>query len=193
MAIGFNPNDMELTPGILYWQPHGATASTNLGATLGTIKVAIKTNKAHLLADQTGSTPLDSAISGHEFTLTTEMPQTRDYLLASYLFPHATLEGGTPYDGTSPSAALQWNNKVGSRDLTVAGMLTMHPQDLPTNNSAYDMTFYVACPTEMSEIDNGPAKQSTWKVVWTVYPDTANPATSGSNDYRFMRRGNTSF
>lgn len=190
---GFNPNDMELTPAILFWQPHSATASVNLGATLGSIKVAIKTDKAHLMADQTGSTPLDKAISGHEFTVTTEIPQTRDYQLASYLFPHASLEGGTPFDGTAPSAALQWNNKVGSRDLTVAGQLTLHPQDLALADPSYDMTFYVACPTELSEIDYGPSKQSSWKVVWTVYPDIANPATDGANDYRFMRRGNTTF
>ena len=191
--MGFNPNDMELTPARLYWQPNGATASVDLGATLGTIKVAIKTDKASLLSDQTGSTPIDKAISGHQFTLTTEIPQTRDYQLASYLFPHASLLGGTPFDGASPSAALQWNNKVGARDLTVAGQLTLHPQDIAVGNSAYDITFYVACPEEMSEIDYGPAKQSTWKVVWTVYPDTSHPATSGGNDYRFMRRGNLSF
>ena len=189
----FNPNDMELTPANVSWMPNGATAYVSLGATLSTVKVNIKTNKAHLLADQTGSTPLDSAISGHEFTITTEIPQTRDFQLASYLFPHATLLGGAPYDGTAPSAALEWDNKVGSRDLTVAGQLLLHPQDLAAANTAYDMTFYKACPTEMSEIDYGPAKQSSWKVVWTVYPDTANPHTASGTDYRFMRRGNTSF
>jgi hypothetical protein len=193
MAGTFNPNDMELTPANVSWKPNGATAYVNLGATLGTVKVAIKTSKAHLMADQTGKTPIDSAIDGHEFTVTTEIPQTRDYQLASYLFPHATLIGSSPYNGTSPSAALEWDNKVGSRDLTVAGALLLHPQDLPASNKAYDMTFYVACPTEMSEIDYGPSKQSTWKVVWTVYPDTANPYTASGTDYRFMRRGNTTF
>lgn len=185
--MGFNPNDMELTPGILSWKPAGATAFVDLGATLGTIKVAIKTEKAPLHADQTGSTPLDKAISGHMYTVTTEIPQTRDYQLAEYLFPSASALGGAPYDGAAPSAALQWNNAVGHRDLSVAGQLRIHPQDIALGVESYDMLFYKACPEETSEIDYGPSKQSTWKTVWTIYPDTS------VTPYRFMRRGNTSF
>ena len=147
---GFNPNDMELTPGLITIYPYGniaASAGYALGATLSSIKVGIKTDKAHFMSDQTGSTPLDSAISGQQFTITTEIAQTRDYLLAaSAVFPHAILLGNAPYDGTA---------------------------------------------TEVSELDFSPSKQSTWKIVWTVYPDTANPYSASGTDYRFMMRGNT--
>lgn len=191
----FNPNDMELTPGLITLYPYGNVASSAafpLGATLGNIKVGIKTDKAHFMADQTGSTPLDSAISGQQFTITTEIAQTRDYLLAaSAVFPHAILLGNAPYDGTSTTAAIGWANKVGSKDSSVAVALNIHPQDLPAASTQYDMLFYKVCATEVSEIDFSPSKQSTWKVVFTVYPDTANPHSASGTDYRFMVRGNS--
>ena len=184
---GFNPSDMELTPVKVYWKPNGATASIDIGGTLGNVKVAIATEKADIMADQTGKTPLDKRVSGHKFSVSTKITQTRDFLLASYVFPHASLVGGTPYDGLAPSAALQFNNAVGASDLAVAGELTLHPQDLPDDNKNYDLTFFVACPTEASELDHGPTEQSTWKIDWTVYPD---PSVS---PYRFFRYGNTTF
>lgn len=194
---GFNPNDMELTPGIITLFPYGSTAypasaGYNLGATLSGIKIGIKTDKAHFMSDQTGSTPLDSAISGQQFTITTEISQTRDYILAaSAIFPHCVLLGTTPGDGIAPSAALLWTNKVGQKDSTVSFALNIHPQDIAVGNPSYDMTFFKVAPTEVSELDFTPNKQSTWKIVYTIYPDFANPFTNGGNDYRFMMRGNT--
>ena len=192
---GFNPNDMELTPGLITIYPYGniaASAGYALGATLSSIKVGIKTDKAHFMSDQTGSTPLDSAISGQQFTITTEIAQTRDYLLAaSAVFPHAILLGNAPYDGTATIAALAWVNHVGQKDSTVACSLVIHPQDVPAASTQYDMTFFKVASTEVSELDFSPSKQSTWKIVWTVYPDTANPYSASGTDYRFMMRGNT--
>jgi hypothetical protein len=186
MSISFNPSDMDLTPVNLYWTPHGVTAASGevyLGGTLGNNKVSIASEKADIKADQYGSTPLDKRVSGHKFMISTNITQVKDFQLASYLFPNATLKGTGPFDGSSASAAIEWVNAVGNSDLSVAGKLRMHPQNLPASVVNYDMTFFVACPTEVSEITHGPATQSQWKVEWTVYPDTSvSPA-------RFMQYG----
>jgi hypothetical protein len=197
MSGTFNPNDMELTPAILTIYPYGVTAASaafNLGATLGNIKIAIKTDKAPFHADQTGSTPLDMAISGQQYTITTEIAQTRDYLLAaSAIFPHMQLAGSSPYNGTAPSGGLVFVNAVGAKDSAVAIRLNLHPQDIAIGNQSYDFTFPKVCATEASEIDFSPNKQSTWKLVFTVYPDIANPYSASGTNYTFMVRGNQTY
>lgn len=182
--MAFNPNDMELTPAKVYWKPNGATAFTDFGGTLGNVKVAIATEKSPIKADQTGTTPLDSRISGQKYTVTTKIAQTKDFLLASYVFPHAELLGTAPYDGLAPSAALLFNNQVGDSDLAVAGQLKLHPQDVADDDSSYDYLFYLACPTEASEMTFGPTEQSAFNIVWTVYPNTE------VDGYPFFKYGN---
>lgn len=185
MAI--NPSNMELTPAIISWQPAGATAFTDLGGSLGNIKVALSTEKAEIKADQTGTTPLDKRVSGHKYTVTTEIAEVNDFTLAGYLFPNAT----TITSGAS--AALQWNNAVGNSDISVAGQLKLHPQNRDTADESHDWLFYKAVPTEISEISYGPTDQSRFKVEWTIYPDTSNPYSASGTDYRFMRYGDKDF
>lgn len=185
--MSFNPSDMELTPVQIFWTPAGSTAEVDLGASLGNVKIAVAIEKAPLKADQTGSYILDQAISGGKYSVTTEIAQTKDFQLAGYLFPTAaSVVGTTPYDGASPSAAIQFNNYVGSRSLAVAGNLRLHPQNLAAANTSYDFNFFKACPVEMSEISYGPSEQSRWKVEWMVFPDTS------VTPYKFFRYGKTS-
>lgn len=187
MAIGFNPNDMELTPMIVYWQPAGSSTVYDLGGTLGDVKISVSYEKSDIMADQTGKTPLDKRVSGAKFNVVTEIAQVDNFQLVSLMFPHAELVGSAPYNGAAPSAAVQWNNVVGQSDLSVSGVLTLHPQNRPVGASAYDWTFFLACPTEASEITYGPTKQSTLKIEWTCYPDAS------VSPYRFLRYGDTTF
>lgn len=187
--MSISPNDMELTPVIVSFKPAGATAYVDLGATLGNVKVGVQTEKAEIKADQTGSTPLDKRVSGHKFTITTEIAQTKDFQIGKYIFPNAVLHGGAPFNGTSPSASLEWVNAVGNSDISVAGSLKLHPQYLAASDVSYDLTFPKAVPTEASEISYGPADQSRWKIEWTVYPDVS--ATTGT-DYPFFTYGDPS-
>lgn len=184
--MAFNPNDMELTPMQVFWTPNGATAETDLGGTLGNVKISVAVEKADIKADQTGSTPLDKRVSGHKYSISTNLAQTRDFLIASYAFPNAVLVGGTPFDGSAPMAALDFVNAVGNSDLAKAGILRLHPQDVASDNHSYDWTFPLAAPSEASEITHGPATQSQWKIDWTVYPDV-----SGGAPYKFFRFGDT--
>lgn len=174
---GFNPNDLELTPMQVFWQPHGSTATYELGATLGNVKISVALEKTELKADQTGTTPIDRRVSGAKFMVTTELAQVNDMELVSYIFPHAA------FYGTAASGAIQFNNAVGQSDLAVAGVLTLHPQNMAATAINHDWTFYVAAPTENSEITFGPTEQSRFKVEWGVYPDQS------VTPYRFMRYG----
>lgn len=177
MAGSFNPNDMELTPAIVKWKPHGSTAVYDLGGTLSDIKINFAYEKADIKADQFGSTPLDKRVSGVKVSVVTEITQVNDFQEFGFIFPHASVTGTAPYDGLAPSAAIVWNNTVGSSDLAVAGVLTLHPQNRASGDSSYDWTFFQASPTEISEITYSPTKQSVFKVEWTVFPDTSvNPA-----------------
>ena len=90
---GFNPNDLELTPMIVYWKPQGSTASYDLGATLGNVKISVALEKTELKADQTGTTPIDRRVSGAKFMVTTELAQINDMELVSYIFPNAVFQG----------------------------------------------------------------------------------------------------
>lgn len=182
--MSFTATEMELTPVQVYWKPNGATAFVDLGGTLGDCKISIAYSKSDIKADQTGDTPLDKRISGAKFMVETIITQVNNFQNMSYIFPSASLGGGTPFAGASPSAFVQWNNQVGASDLDKAGVLKLHPQNKGASTiETYDWYFYVACPTESSEIDYGPTKQSGCKVQWTIYPDTS------VTPYRFCRFG----
>lgn len=183
--MAFNVSSMELTPVKVYWTPNGSTAEAYLGGTLGNVKVSVATEKAEIKADQTGTTPLDRRVSGHKYMVTTEIAQINDFTVASYIFPSASALGNAP-------SGIEWYNAVGHSDVSVAGKLRLHPMSQPDNVATYDWTFYVACPTENSEVTYGPTEQSRFKVEWAVYPDIDNPiGASGSGQYRFMRFGDT--
>ncbi len=179
---GFSIQKMELTPVKVYWTPHASTTEYNLGATLGNVKIQVATEKAEIKADQTGTTPLDRRISGHKYTVTTNLAQVNDFTVLPYIFPSASAIG-------SPASAIQWFNAVGHSDIAVAGKLRLHPMSQADSVESYDWTFYVACPTENSEITYSPTEQSQFKVEWAIYPDVSNPQTANGFDFRFMRFG----
>jgi len=192
MSLGtFAPADMQLSPAKVYWQAAGATASNYLGGTLKNVKISFGYKKAPIKADQTGDALLDRRISGFECKIETEIAQTQDMQIFNTIFPNTSLTGGSPYTGSSPSAAVIWNSEVGNSDLSVAGVLTLHPQNYPTTNINYDWTFYKAIASEMSAFEFGPAAQAAWKIEWDVLLDTstASSATPG----RWFRVGNINY
>lgn len=180
--MSFSITSMELTPVKVYWTPNGSTAEAYLGGTLSNVKIQVNTEKAPIKADQTGTTVLDKRISGHMYTVTTEVAQINDFTVASYIFPSASALG-------SPASGIMWYNNVGHSDISVAGKLRLHPMSQSDSTETYDWTFYVACPTENSEVTYSPTEQSRFKVEWAVYPDISNPITASGSDYRFMRFG----
>lgn len=181
---GFNSSLMELTPVKVYWTPAGSTAEAYLGGTLGNVKISVATEKAEIKADQTGTTPLDRRISGHKFMVTTEIAQINDFTISSYIFPSASAIG-------SPASGIEWFNNVGHSDISVAGQLRLHPMSQPDATKTYDWNFFVAAPTENSEVTFGPTEQSKFKVEWAIYPDQAriDGASGGNSKFAFMRFG----
>jgi hypothetical protein len=185
MSGTFAPQDFELSPAKVYFTPAGSTAEIYIGATLADVKINFGYKKSPLKADQTGETVLDNRISGFESTVEFEVAQVNDFDLMAKLFPHASTVGGTPFTGTAPSAAVQFNNAMGQSDLSVAGKLRLHPQVFADANKGWDWTFFKATPNETSDFVYGPTKQIAYKIKMQVFPDTS------TDPFRFFRRGDT--
>jgi hypothetical protein len=82
---------MELTPCIVKVKKPGASTYSDLGGTLGNIKVKTKYKKSPIKADQFGDTDLDARVSGWECNVEFELTQIQDKEQLKVLFPHATL------------------------------------------------------------------------------------------------------
>ncbi len=185
--MSIQPTSMELTPCQVLWKPAGATAAVDMGGTEGGVKINIGYDKSPIQADQYGKTVLDNRVSGHKFTVETIILEVNDFQKLNYIFPSASLGGTTPYTGSAPSAFIEWITNIGHSDLSVAGQLTLHPLVRgATSNGDWDWNFWKASPVEVTEMSFSPTKQSGFKVVWNVFPDTSkSPA-------EFGRMGNTS-
>lgn len=138
----------------------------DLGATLSNVVVNFKYMKSKLSADQTGpDTYLDEAISGIEVTVETEIAEVRDKTKLAKVFPNATLLSA------GSQKALQFNDKVATRQLQYAKNLKLHPLAESDTTEDYDWLFYKAVSTEESSYTFGPTEQAKMKIVWRIYLD----------------------
>jgi hypothetical protein len=160
-------DNMELTPCIVKFKKPGDTAYTDLGGTLGNVKVKITYKKAPIKADQFGDTELNSKVSGFAATVETELTEIKDWTQIKVLFPHATLVG------TSAPYAIDFGTNVGDSDLDNAGELLLHPQSVSSTTEDYDWLCYKAVATADSELTYSPTEQSRMKIIWKIYPDTS--------------------
>lgn len=150
-----------------------------IGGTSGNVTVSFKYEKSPLKADQTGSALRDEAISGMEVTVTTEFLELRDKDKFKLLFPNANLIEDTPQQ------ALEFVDKVATRMLPLAKLLTLHPIVEDSTDVDYDWSFFKAMPSEESEVSFSPTDQMKAKIVWKVYlDDSTSPG-------RFFRIGDT--
>ena len=143
---------------------------TDLGATLGNVVVTWKYLKSQFKADQYGQTVLDSAISGIDISITTELAEIKNKAVWSVVFPHATVVGTT-------TKALHFNDKMTVRDLGSAKILILHPMANGATDYSQDFKFLLAVSTEESSYSLSPTEQQKLKIVWRIYPDmTSLPA-----------------
>lgn len=138
----------------------------DLGGTLSNVVINFKYIKTKLSADQTGpETFLDEAISGIDVTVETEIAEVRNKTTLSRIFPTATLIT------SGAQKALQFNDKVATRQLQFAKNLKLHPLAEADAVEDYDWLFYKAVPTEESSYTFGAAEQGRLKIVWRIYLD----------------------
>lgn len=162
---------MELTPVIVKFKPAGATDYTEIGGTLGNVKVKVGYSKAEIKADQFGTTVLDRRVSGFSATIETEIAQVKNKDLIKILFPHSTEVGTT-------TKMINFKTNVGDSDLGVAGVLVLHPQSLASTDYNGDWTIMKACASAESEFTYSATDQLRAKIVWNVYMDTTNSPAS---------------
>ena len=166
-----NIPSMDIGPCNVKWN------GTDLGGTLDNVVVNFKYMKANIMADQTGETVLDKAVSGVEVTVVTSIVQTRDKDILALIFPNADVVT------VGPQVYLQWNNKVAVRDLPQAQQLVLHPLVEDDAVTDYDWNFYKAMSNEESSVTIGPGEQYKLSITWQIFPDTS------VQPYRFFRYG----
>lgn len=158
-----NPTSFELSPCRVKFK------GVDVGATLGNVKVSLKNAKSELKADQLGSTPIDRRISGHEFTIETELAEIYNKDLWKVIFPNFK-EVGTI------NKLIYADSQLGFSDLSVAGLLNLHPLSKSDGDLSGDYNFYLCTSKAESEIVFSPTEQQKAKIIWTAYPDfTSTP------------------
>lgn len=165
------PTNLDIGPCIVTYD------GVDLGGTLDNVVISIKKPKANLLSDQTGSTPLDKAVTGVEITVATSLAESRVKENWKVAFPHADLVT------VGPQKYIQWNNTVAQRDYTLAKVLILHPMVEDVTTFDFDHYFWKALATEESTFTLGYGEQYKLNLVWTIYPDIS------VQPYRFYRHG----
>lgn len=158
-----------VTPGNLELSPCRVTfAGVDLGATLGNVTISPKYSKVPLKADQFGDqTDIDYVVNGFSVQIETELAETSLKDNWKVVFPNARLvtSGG--------NKAMYFENMVGDKDSSHAGILLLHPLSSVDGTLAHDHRFYKAVATAESQYVFSPSAQSKLKIVWKVLPDTS--------------------
>lgn len=154
--------------------------NTDLGGTSGNVKITFKYEKAAMMADQTGKTTLDMAISGMSCQVQTNFLEVLNKVNLQKAFPSLDL------GGSSPHQYLDLHNKVGTRQIASASPLILHPLNVDQTDADLDYYFWLALPSEDSEITKGPGEQVAMKLLFNILLDTS------VSPYRLFRYGDHS-
>ncbi len=151
---------MELTPMRVTFK------GVDLGGTLGNVTITPETEKAEILADQSGSSVRDRRVSGFNVTIETELAEIKNKDIWKAVFPNAKL-----VDGGLAGKQIYFENNIGDSDLDNAGELILHPLSLPDVDLSGNYKFFKACADAKSSIVYGPAEQARLKILWNVLLD----------------------
>lgn len=157
-------SNLELTPMRVTFD------GVDLGGTLDGVAVGIQYKLSDLMADQMGSTPIDSRISGQEFTVKLRLAEIQNFDNWLVAFPHASLE-----EAISPDTekAIYFDAQIGGGMLAKAKELVLHPLSKDDADLSGDFMFWKAVASSASEVKYGPEEQSALEVEFKIYPDTA--------------------
>lgn len=151
-------SSFDIGPSQVFWN------GVDLGGTQDNVKIKFKYDQTFLMADQTGKTKLDAAISGMECVVTTSFLQTRDKTKFASLFPNAILSGVS-------NKYIDFGDQTAVRELTYAQPLRLHPIVDASGSNNNEWYFYKALPSEDSEYTFGPTEQAKLKIDWNILLD----------------------
>lgn len=155
------PGNLELTPMRVKFN------GVDLGATLEGVTVAVNYKTSDLMADQFGTTRIDSRVSGKEFSvkmILAEVGKKENWKIA---FPHAKMitSGG--------NKMMYFDMAIGDSMLARAQVLLIHPLSKDDADLAGDFSFYKAVCKSASEVKYGPEDQVGLEVEFSIFPDTS--------------------
>lgn len=171
MSLGsttsFDATKMELTPCRVSFGALGT--ETDLGGTLGNVKVTWKYTKANIMCDQNGKSPIDKAVVGLAVEVEFELAEVKNKENWAIAFPHANVVAGTGTHATEKKIVFKSN--LGDKDSSHLNSLILHPLSMADTDKSMDYNFPCAVGEASGEIVMSGDKQQALKVKMTVYPD----------------------
>lgn len=136
----------------------------DLGGTTGNVSVSIETKLSPIKADQLGDTDLDDVVSGMAIMVSFEIAEVKSMDRWKTVFPFFKQVGTGP-------TAMYFDSQIGHKASDEAGVLILHPLELPDANLNADYKFYKCTAQAKSELVFGPTDQVKLKVEFKIYPD----------------------
>lgn len=170
-----------VTPGNFALGPCRVTfGGVDLGATKGGVTVSKKYKLADMTADQFGSSPIDSVVSGIEFTVKVPLAEVMSKENWKVAFPHAKLvtSGG--------NKMMYFDMQMGDSLLAHAQALVIHPLSKADADLSGDFKFFKAAAKSSSEIKFDADGQQVLELEFMIFPDTSTTPA------RFMIHGDPS-
>lgn len=137
---------------------------TNLGATKGGITVSVKETYAEMKADQTGTTIVNMAVTGHEVMVKMTLTEVKNKELWGTLFPRANLVGTT-------EKKIEFKTAVGTLLSDYTKVLILHPTVRSASDKAADYKIPLAAVKSATEVKLGPEEQIGLEVEFVAFPD----------------------
>lgn len=136
--------------------------SVDLGKTKGGVTFRDGMNQVPVLEDQAGSTPVDHILTGRNIQV--EVPMSRSTLAQL----SAVVPGASSY-----GSYMIVNNQAGIARAASAAKLVLQPL-VDGSPSADALTIFKASPITDIELTFDNDNQRVYKVMFNVYPDSAN-------------------
>lgn len=151
--------NMELTPMRVTFD------GVDLGGTLSNVTVTPETDKAEIMADQSGTSVRDRRVSGLNIKVETELAEIQLKDNWKVVFPNGKLVT------SGLNKMIYFENSVGDSDLVRSKQLVLHPLSKADADKSGDYLFYKACADAKSAIVYGPTEQARLKILWNILLD----------------------
>ncbi len=135
-----------------------------IGHTKGGVTLTYTPEFSKITADQWGETPLDYSLNGEEWQITLRLTEAQIANLKK-MFPMGTLAGNS--DGR-----LTMGKNAGSRLLSEAGQLILHPLANSDTDASEDVVFYKAVAFDEVEVEYNNEDQRVYEVPFIALVDT---------------------
>jgi hypothetical protein len=157
-----------LNPAAIPLSPMRVTYNgVELGGT-SAIELGFSAEKADIMVDQLGKTPIDSVISSQAYTVKFTIYELENKDNWKVAFPYAKLVT------SGPNKALVMDAKVGTHLYALAEELILHPLSKDDIDLSGDYKFFKAVCVSAEGLKSSSEEQSGLELTFNVFPDANN-------------------